>query len=164
MDRLTKPASRVSQFTRGTASLCCQHFFGTGEQSATGERCSLRDCRGDVRPGMSLRPGICCLPLCLLCHLGDLGRTHFWHVFSPATTLGYYSKGPARHTSSGPGWMEINLLYMYLLKKKLVMTKVQQCLTSINWNVNVSANNTHISSVIDVNKYDSLVKLLNIVK
>ena len=44
------------------------------------------------------------------------------------------------------------------------MTKVQQCLTSINWNVNVSANNTHISSVIDVNKYDSLVKLLNIVK
>ena len=32
-------------------------------------------------------------------------------------------------------------------------------LTSVICNVNVSVNNTHMSSVIDVSKYDSLVKI-----
>ena len=37
-------------------------------------------------------------------------------------------------------------------------------LTSVACNVNVSVNSAHISSIIDVNKYSSLVKLLNITK
>ena len=34
----------------------------------------------------------------------------------------------------------------------------------VAYNVNVNVNNAHISSIIDVNKYNSLVKLLNITK
>ena len=57
-------------------------------------------CEGDVRQGMTLGPGICCLALCLLCPVGGLGLTPFWHVFVPATWLGFYS---SCCTSAFPG-------------------------------------------------------------
>ena len=47
---------------------------------------------------------------------------------------------------------------------KNVSEHISTRLTSVAWNVNVSVNNAHISSIIDLNKYNSLVKLLNITK
>ena len=41
-----------------------------------------------------------CSALAVPCR--GFGHSPFWHVFAPATALGCNSKGPARHTSSGP--------------------------------------------------------------